>query len=73
MCLKKVEKEKVTMHNPTEIGEKTKEIVNSKIEEKPTWFALEGQDSFDPRLFVAIISISVHESDVISSFSLLGR
>lgn len=41
---------------------------------QPTWFALEGQDSLDPRLFiVAKTSISIHKSDVISHFSLLRR
>ncbi len=40
---------------------------------QPTWFALEGQNSLDPRLFIAKMSISVHQSDVISWFSYLGR
>lgn len=40
---------------------------------QPTWFALEGQDGLDPRLLVhAHISVCVHQSDVISYFSLLG-
>lgn len=41
---------------------------------QPTWFALECQDSLDPCLFTATeISISVHQPDVISHFSCLGR
>lgn len=39
-----------------------------------TGFALEGQDGLDPRLLIAAEApVSVHQSDVVSRFSRLGR